>query len=68
MQPTADPYDYTTETLLRTTARECAELRELLAAVAGDLERLACSHPEHAGRFQARAKRLRRRLHGAGGA
>jgi hypothetical protein len=43
-----------------------AELRELLTAVAGDLERLACTHPEHAERFLARAMRLRRRLHEAG--
>jgi len=41
MEPTADPFDYSTETLLRAKATECAELRELLAAVAGDLDRLA---------------------------
>jgi hypothetical protein len=49
-------------TLIRGLARENAELRELLAAVAGDLEQLACSHPEHAERFLARAMRLRKRL------
>jgi hypothetical protein len=63
MEPT-DPYDYST--LLRAKARECAELRELLVAVAGDLERLACEHPEHAERFLARAMRLRARLWRAG--
>jgi hypothetical protein len=67
MQPTSDPYDYSTERLLRVKAREVAELRELLAAVAGDLERLACAHPEHAERFLARSMRLRKRLHEAGG-
>ena len=45
-----------------------ADLRELLVAVAGDLERLACTHPEHAERFLARAMRLRRRsLHSTAG-
>jgi len=37
MELTSDPYDYSTETLLRSTARENAELRELLTAVAGEL-------------------------------
>jgi hypothetical protein len=34
MEPTTDPYDYSTETLLRKVAAENAELRELLSAVA----------------------------------
>ena len=55
MDPTPDPYDYSTERLLRATARECAELRELLTAVAGDLERLASEYLEHAGRRRAKA-------------
>jgi hypothetical protein len=66
MCPTTDTYDYSTETLLRTKARECAELRELLTAVAADLERLACEHPTLASRFLARSQRLRRRLWEAG--
>jgi hypothetical protein len=32
------------------------------AAVAGELERLACAHPEHAERSQVRAMRLRKRV------
>jgi hypothetical protein len=64
MDPTSY-YDYRPETLLRRAAGENAELRELLTLVAADLERLACEHPEHAGRFLARAMRLRRRLWGA---
>ena len=63
---TADPYDYSAERLLYAKARENAELRELLTAVAGDLERLACERPELAERFVARAMRLRKRLHEAG--
>ena len=55
-------YDYSTETLLRAKAAECAELRELLYAVAADLERLACEHSE----LSSRAMRLRRRLWEAG--
>ena len=34
-------YPYTTDTLFAEEARELAELREWLTAVAGDLERLA---------------------------
>jgi hypothetical protein len=63
---TTDPYDFSTERLLSAKARECAELRELLTAVAGDLERLACERPELAERFLARAMRLRKRLWEAG--
>jgi len=62
MDPTTDPYDYSTEALLRRASTQNATLRELLAAVAGDLERLACQHPEHAKVFLPRAMRLRRRL------
>jgi hypothetical protein len=65
MKTHPDPYDYSTERVLYAKARECAELRELLVAVAGEQERLACEHPEHAERFLARAMRLRRRLHEA---
>jgi hypothetical protein len=64
MEPTPG-YDYSTERLLREKARECAELRELLVAVAGNLERLASQYPEHAEVFGARAMRLRKRLHEA---
>ena len=69
MDPTTepDPYDYSPETLLRRVATQNAELRELLVAVAQDLERLACDHPELAERLLARAMRLRRRLHEAKG-
>jgi hypothetical protein len=63
---TSDPYDYSAETLLRAKTTECAELRELLTAVATDLERLAGEYPEHADRFFARAMRLRARLWSAG--
>jgi len=66
MDATPDPYDYSTETLLRSTARENATLRELLTAVAGDLERLASQYPELAERLLARAMRLRKRLLGGG--
>ena len=65
MYPTTDPYDYSTERLLREAARQNAELHKLLTAVAQELERLACDHPEHAERFLARAMRLRKRLHEA---
>jgi hypothetical protein len=61
-----DPFDYPTETLLRQKAAEPTELRELLTAVAGDLERLACEYPDFASRFLARAQRLRQRLWKAG--
>jgi hypothetical protein len=66
-QTDTNPYDYSTERLLREKARECAELRELLVAVAADLERLACDYPDLAERLLARAMRLRRRLHDAVG-
>jgi hypothetical protein len=56
MELTTDPYDYSTQTLLRAKASECVELRDLLVAVAGDLERLACEHPDLASRFLARAE------------
>ena len=45
MEPT-DAYDYSPETLLRPKAAEVAKLRDLLVAVAGDLERMACEHPD----------------------
>jgi hypothetical protein len=64
MDDEADPY--TAETLLRRVSAENATLRELLYAVAGDLERLASRHPQHAESFLARAMRLRRRLWEAG--
>ena len=67
MDTTLDLYDYSTETLLRRVAAENAELRELVTLVAQDRERLASQHPKHAERFLARAMRLRRRLHEAGG-
>jgi hypothetical protein len=53
------PHPDPSTTLLRGLARENATLRELLAVVAGALERLACAHPEHAERVLARAMRLR---------
>jgi hypothetical protein len=56
---TPEPDPLRPEALLRTIAAENATLRELLVAVAGDLEPLACEHPEHAERFLARAMRLR---------
>ena len=59
---TPDPFDYSNQRLLREKATKCAELRELLTAVAGDLERLACEYPDLASRFLARAQRLRWRL------
>lgn len=59
-------YDYSEATLLRKKAAECAELRELLAAVARELERLATERPELASRLLARAQRIRARLHAAG--
>ena len=52
----------TTTDLLRKVAAQNAELRELLSAVASELERLACEYPEHAQVLLARAKRLRFRL------
>ncbi len=48
--------------LLRKLAAQNAELRELLSAVAQELERLAALYPEHAATFTARAQRLRFRL------
>lgn len=66
MDPTPDPHDYATETLLRAKARECAELRELLTAVAQELERLACEQPTLSGRLLARSQRLGQRLWRAG--
>jgi len=66
MEPTAEPDPYAPEALLRAKAIECTELRELLVAVAADLERLASAHPEHAERFLARAMRVRWRLWSAG--
>jgi len=54
------------EALLRWASAESATPRELLTAVAADLERPASEHPEHAARFLARAPRLRRRLREAG--
>lgn len=66
IDPTPDPYDYSTERLLRDAARQNAELRELLVAVAGELERLAAVRPMLAKRLLARAMRLRKRLHEAG--
>ena len=65
MELNAESAPYSDAALLRTTAAENATLRELLVAVAGDLERLASTHPEHAKVFLARAMRLRRRLHEA---
>ena len=56
------PHPAPNPTLMRRMATENAELRELLTAVAGDLERLASEYPEHAPRFLARAMRLRKRL------
>jgi hypothetical protein len=67
MDPTTSVYDYSAEMLLRRVATQNAELRELLTAVAADLERLASQHPELAERFLARAMRLRKRLHDAVG-
>jgi hypothetical protein len=64
MHDEADPY--TPEALLRRVSAENATLRELLYAEAGDLERLACVYPQHAGPFLAPAMRLRRRLWEAG--
>jgi hypothetical protein len=64
MEPTADPY--CPEALLRSVARENADLRELLSGVARELERLACEHPAMSSRLLARAMRLRHRLHRAG--
>jgi hypothetical protein len=64
MDDEADPY--TPEALLRRVSAENAALRDLLCAVAGDLERLACRHPEHAQPFLARAMRIRRRVFLAG--
>ena len=52
----------TTTDLLRKVAAENAELRELLSAVAHELERLACVYPEHSDVLLTRARRLRFRL------
>jgi hypothetical protein len=65
MDPTTDPDHYSTEALLRWAPVQNATLRELLTAVAADLERLACPHPAWV--FLPRAMRLRRRLWEAGG-
>ena len=63
MDPTPDPlFDYSDATLLRKVSKENATLRELLTAVAQDLEGLASRYPDHAEVFLARAMRLRRRL------
>jgi hypothetical protein len=67
MDGSAEPDDDSTASLLTAKARECAELRELLGAVAGELERLACEQPALASRLLARAQRIRRRLWEAGG-
>jgi hypothetical protein len=58
--PTDDPHS--DAALLRRASAENATLRELLTAVAQELERFACEHPEFAPTFLARATRLRRRL------
>ena len=42
-----------------------AELRELLVAVAGELERLACRREADPAGFLARAQRIRARLYAA---
>jgi len=47
-------------TLLQRTYLDNLRLRELLGAVAEDLERLASERPELKDRFQQRAMRLRR--------
>ena len=52
----------TTTDLLRKVGAQNTELRELLSAVAHELERLACVYPEHADVLLARAQRLRFRL------
>ena len=62
MDPTTSAYDYSTEALLRRASAENATLRELLYAVAQDLERLAAEYPDLGSRFLARAQRLRARL------
>ena len=59
----ANPYRCDGETLLLAKARECAELREMCAAVAQELERMAGERPELASRLLARAQRIRWRLH-----
>lgn len=61
-----DPYTYSDAALLRAKATECAELRELCAGVAQELERVATERPELASRLLARAQRIRARLHNAG--
>jgi len=49
--------------LARALATENAELRELLVAVAQELERLACRREADPAAFLARAQRIRARLH-----
>ena len=66
MDRTAHLFDYSSKALLRQKAAKVVELRELLTAVAGDLERLACEYPDLASRLLARAQRLRHRLWSAG--
>jgi hypothetical protein len=57
MDVSRDLDDYSPEKLLHRVAAENAELRVLLYAVAGDLERLACEHPLLASRLLARRAR-----------
>src|SRR5262245_28239237 len=52
------------EDLLRAVALENVELRELLVAVAQELEKLAAHYPQFAPRILARSTRLRARLVG----
>jgi len=52
------PYD-----LARALASENAELRELLLAVAQELERLACRGEADPSAFLARAQHIRARIH-----
>jgi hypothetical protein len=51
--------------LARDLATENAELRELLTAVAQELERLACRREADPAGLLARAQRIRARLHAA---
>jgi len=60
-----DTYRYDDAALLRAKANECAELRELCASVALELERMACERPELASRLLARAQMIRWPLHRA---
>jgi hypothetical protein len=53
------------EELLRALAVENRELRELLEAVAQELERLACRLEADSAAFLAQAARIRARLHAA---